>query len=76
MSLSALFLVVVRGPECFSARGQFGEEQVVVSDELKRPYWLYQPNILMQRPALVLVMHGYSGNAEAIAAYSGMNEIA
>ena len=74
--LSALFLGFVTVPQCFSERGQFGEEQVAVGDELQRPYWLYQPNTLMQRPSLVLVMHGYSGNAEAIAAYSGMNEIA
>ena len=74
--LSALFLGFVTVPQCFSERGQFGKEQVAVGDELQRPYWLYRPNTLMQRPALVLVMHGYSGNAEAIAAYSGMNEIA
>ncbi len=48
-----------------------------VGDEVvERNFLLYTPPNLPEKPALVVVMHGYSGDALAIMSYSGMNEVA
>ncbi|MFO4633228.1 MAG: alpha/beta hydrolase family esterase [Actinomycetota bacterium] len=51
-------------------------KQNVIGEEIERNYWLYTPKNLPENPALVVVMHGYSGDALAIMSYSGMNDIA
>ena len=51
-------------------------KQSVSGAELERKYWLYMPKDLPENPALVVVMHGYSGDARAIMNYSGMNDVA
>ena len=45
-------------------------------DGLEREYLLYLPANLNNNAPLVFVLHGYTGSAEEIMAYSGMNEIA
>ena len=50
--------------------------QSVNGGVVARDYWLYTPKNLPENPALVVVMHGYSGDALAIMSYSGMNEVA
>ena len=76
MNLIGFHLSILMLPLCFAASSQFSKEKVVTSDTLERTYWLYRPQAAKQKPALVVVMHGYSDNAETIAAYSGMNELA
>ena len=41
-----------------------------------RDYYLYQPNSMQDNAPLVFVLHGYSGSANGMISYSGMNEIA
>ncbi len=45
-------------------------------NEQERSFLLYQPEALEEDAPLVVVMHGYTGTAEGIEAYSGMNELA
>ena len=45
-------------------------------DGLQREYLLYTPENLPNNAPLVFVLHGYTGSAQDIMAYSGMNEVA
>ena len=45
-------------------------------DGLEREYLLYLPENLNTNAPLVFVLHGYTGSAQEIMAYSSMNEIA
>ena len=61
--------------------GQSLIEQKIINQNIGgkavgRDYWLYTPQNLTENPALVVVMHGYSGDAQTIMSYSGMNELA
>jgi polyhydroxybutyrate depolymerase len=76
MNLLGFYLSILALPPCFAESSQFSQEKVVTNDSLERAYWLYRPKSPKQKPALVVVMHGYSGNAKNIAAYSGMNSLA
>jgi polyhydroxybutyrate depolymerase len=51
-------------------------EQDLMHDGMNRKYWLYQPDGVGEDAPLVLVMHGYSGNAADIQRYSKMNDVA
>lgn len=50
--------------------------QLIQGKPVQRSYWTYVPQSVAEHPALVVVMHGYSGSATGIAEYSGMNAIA
>ena len=50
--------------------------QLVEGNLVERSYWTYVPQSVAEHPALVVVLHGYSGSATGIAEYSGMNAIA
>ena len=50
--------------------------QTVAGKPVQRNYWTYVPESVAKNPALVIVMHGYSGSATGIADYSGMNTVA
>ena len=50
--------------------------QDIDGDEVARNYRLFVPANLAESPALVIVMHGYSGDSESIMQYSGMNDLA
>ena len=52
-----------------------GTQRLTV-DGLEREYILYQPADVQQGAPLVVVMHGYTGTAEGIEEYSGMNDLA
>ena len=43
---------------------------------LIREYYLYQPDSLQNNAPLIFVLHGYSGSAQGMISYSGMNTIA
>jgi len=45
-------------------------------DGLERAYLLYMPENLPNNAPLVFVLHGYTGSAQGIMAYSEMNEVA
>ena len=45
-------------------------------NDIEREYLLYIPEGIGPSAPLVLVMHGYSGTAQGINSYSGMNQIA
>ena len=45
-------------------------------DGLEREYLLYTPENLPNNAPLVFVLHGYTGSAQGIMDYSGMNEVA
>ena len=49
--------------------------QMVAGKPVQRSYWTYVPESVAENPALVVVMHGYSGSATGIE-YSGMNTVA
>ena len=51
-------------------------DQRVAGKPVERSYWTYVPESVAENPALVVVLHGYSGSAINIAAYSGMNAVA
>ena len=50
--------------------------QELMHDDMNRRYWLYQPDGIGEDAPLVVVMHGYSGNAQDIQTYSNMNDVA
>jgi polyhydroxybutyrate depolymerase len=45
-------------------------------DGLEREYLLHIPNNIVNNAPLVFVLHGYTGSAQGIMDYSGMNEVA
>tara|TARA_B100000945_G_scaffold313317_1_gene309231 strand:+ start:642 stop:2489 length:1848 start_codon:yes stop_codon:yes gene_type:complete len=45
-------------------------------DGLEREYLLHTPNNIANNAPLVFVLHGYTGSAQGIMDYSGMNEVA
>ena len=45
-------------------------------DGLEREYLLHIPNNIANNAPLVFVLHGYTGSAQGIMDYSGMNEVA
>ena len=54
------------------ASGQYD----IQSGALTRSYLLHVPKQLTHPAPLVIVMHGYTGSADSIMSYSGMNEVA
>ena len=74
-----ILLIMLIAPSWAFSQGlieQSSLKQSVSGAELERNYWLYTPQDLPENPALVVVMHGYSGDARAIMNYSGMNDVA
>ena len=64
-----LFLLVL---SIISAKAQFTFE---IGGQI-RQYYLHLPKSLPVEAPLVFVLHGYSGSAESIMDYSGMNHVA
>ena len=52
------------------------EQRMVIHEGVEREYIIHVPENLNQDSPIVLVIHGYTGSAEGIAAYTGMNNIA
>jgi polyhydroxybutyrate depolymerase len=76
-----ILLLLLATIACFSnaesrpaevASGQYDLQ----SGALVRSYLLHVPKQLTQPAPLVIVMHGYTGSADSIMSYSGMNEVA
>ena len=53
-----------------------GEQRTIVHEGMEREYILHVPKKLNQDTPIVFVIHGYTGSAEGMVAYSGMNSIA
>jgi polyhydroxybutyrate depolymerase len=53
-----------------------GEHRTIIHEGIEREYILHVPENLNNDSSIVFVIHGYTGSAEGIAAYSGMNSIA
>ena len=53
-----------------------GEHRTIIHEGIEREYILHVPENLNNDSPIVFVIHGYTGSAEGIAAYSGMNSIA
>jgi len=49
---------------------------MVIHEGVEREYIIHVPENLNQDSPIVFVIHGYTGSAEGIAAYTGMNNIA
>ena len=52
------------------------EQRMVIHEGVEREYIIHVPENLNQDSPIVFVIHGYTGSAEGIAAYTGMNNIA
>ena len=52
------------------------EQRMVIHEGVEREYIIHVPENLNQDSPIVFVIHGYTGSAEGIAAYTGMNSIA
>ena len=64
--------VNAKGSATDLASGQYD----IQSGALTRSYLLHVPKQLTHPAPLVIVMHGYTGSADSIMSYSGMNEVA
>ena len=53
-----------------------GDYRTIIHEGIEREYILHVPENLNNDSSIVFVIHGYTGSAEGIAAYSGMNSIA
>ncbi|MDC0577016.1 prolyl oligopeptidase family serine peptidase [Gammaproteobacteria bacterium] len=52
------------------------EQRMVIHEGVEREYIIHVPENLNQDSPIVFIIHGYTGSAEGIAAYTGMNNIA
>ena len=52
------------------------DQRMVIHEGVEREYIIHVPENLNQDSPIVFVIHGYTGSAEGIAAYTGMNNIA
>ena len=52
------------------------DQRMVIHEGVEREYIIHVPENLNQDSPIVFVIHGYTGSAEGIAAYTGMNSIA
>ena len=52
------------------------DQRMVIHEGVEREYIIHVPEKLNQDSPIVFVIHGYTGSAEGIAAYTGMNSIA
>ena len=53
-----------------------GDHRTIIHEGIEREYIVHVPENLNNDSSIVFVIHGYTGSAEGIAAYSGMNSIA
>ena len=49
--------------------------RTIIHEGIQREYLIHVPDNLNNDSPIVFVIHGYTGSAEGIAAYSGMNSI-
>ena len=52
------------------------DQRMVIHEGVEREYIIHVPKNLTEDFPIVFVIHGYTGSAEGIAAYTGMNSIA
>ena len=60
----------------FNASSIVSDHRTIIHEGVEREYLVHVPENLNNDSPIVFVIHGYTGSAEGIAAYSGMNSIA
>ena len=60
----------------FNASSIVSDHRTIIHEGIEREYIVHVPENLNNDSPIVFVIHGYTGTAEGIAAYSGMNSIA
>ena len=60
----------------FNASSIVSDHRTIIHEGIEREYIVHVPENLNNDSPIVFVIHGYTGSAEGIAAYSGMNSIA
>ena len=60
----------------FNASLIVSDHRTIIHEGVEREYIVHVPENLNNDSPIVFVIHGYTGSAEGIAAYSGMNSIA
>ena len=60
----------------FNASSIVSDHRTIIHEGVEREYIVHVPENLNNDSPIVFVIHGYTGSAEGIAAYSGMNSIA
>ena len=60
----------------FNASSIVSDHRTIIHEGVEREYIVHVPENLNNDSPIVFVIHGYTGTAEGIAAYSGMNSIA
>ena len=60
----------------FHASTLLSDQRIIIHDGIEREYIIHIPKNLTEDSPLVFIIHGFTGSAEGISAYSGMNSIA
>ena len=60
----------------FHASTLLSDQRMIIHEGIEREYIIHVPENLTEDFPIVFVIHGYTGSAEGIAAYTGMNSIA
>jgi polyhydroxybutyrate depolymerase len=60
----------------FHASTLLSDQRIIFHDGIEREYIIHIPKNLTEDSPLVFIIHGFTGSAEGISAYSGMNSIA
>ena len=60
----------------FHASTLFSDQRMIIHEGMEREYIIHIPKNLTEDSPLVFIIHGFTGSAEGISAYSDMNSIA
>ena len=71
-----MFIILLSLLSLFNSVLIVGDHRTIIHEGIEREYILHVPENLNNDSPVVFVIHGYTGSAEGIAAYSGMNSIA
>ena len=71
-----MFIILLSLLSLFNSVLIVGDHRTIIHEGIEREYILHVPENLNNDSSIVFVIHGYTGSAEGIAAYSGMNSIA
>ena len=71
-----MFIILLSLLSLFNSVLIVGDHRTIIHEGIEREYILHVPENLNNDSPIVFVIHGYTGSAEGIAAYSGMNSIA
>ena len=60
----------------FHASTLLSDQRMIIHEGIEREYIIHIPKNLTEDSPLVFIIHGFTGSAEGISAYSDMNSIA